>query len=82
MTTEEKNKAFKECLERISEKFGRVDFRERLMFRMAFDAGTDLAEPERCNYKHSVADDNGAAIICYHKYGCENCEYKRRCERL
>jgi hypothetical protein len=60
MTKEEKNKAFKECLERISEKFDRVDFRERLMLRMAFDAGADLAEPERfekvkcCfNCKHS-----------------------------
>lgn len=82
MTKEEKNKAFKECLERISEKFSRVDFRERLMLRMAFDAGADLAEPERCSYKHHVADDNGAAVICYHKYGCENCEYNRRCEKL
>lgn len=42
MTNEEKNKPFKECLERISENFGRVDFRERLMLRMAFDAGADL----------------------------------------
>ena len=82
MTTEEKNKAYRECLERISEKFGRVNFRECLMLRMAFDAGTDLAEPERCSYKHSVADDNGAAVICYHKYGCENCEYKRRFKKL
>ena len=77
MTNEEKNKVFKECLERISEKFGRVEFRERLMLRMAFDAGADLAEPERCSYKYFL-DDNGAAVICYHKYGCENCEYRRR----
>ena len=82
MTTEKKNKAFKECLERISEKFGRVDFRERLMLRIAFDAGVDLAEPERCNYKHFVADDKGKPERCYHKYGCENCEYNRRCEKL
>ena len=42
MTKEEKNKAFGECLETIGEKFGRVNFRERLMLRMSFDAGADL----------------------------------------
>lgn len=78
MTDEEKNRAFKECLERIEKKFGRLEFREHLMLRMAFDAGADLAEPERCSYKHSVLDDYGAAVICYHKYSCENCEYRRR----
>jgi hypothetical protein len=45
-------------------------------------AGADLAEPERCSYKHSVLDDNGAPVICYHRHGCENCEYNRRCEKL
>ena len=80
--SQKKNKAFKECLERISEKFGRLNFRERLMLRIAFDAGADLAEPERCVHKYYVADDNGAAVICYHRYDCENCEYNRRCEKL
>lgn len=47
-----------------------------------FDFYKQNKEPERCNLKHYVADDNGAAVICYHKYGCENCEYKRRCKKL